>query len=72
MTEQELAKLMIGSDLPEIMPRPEIKPHPGLEVCFKVKRLALRAATRSTARLTFPVAESSAWPVSPETARQSL
>ena len=67
MTEQELAKLMIGSDLPEIMSRPEI-----WKSVSKVKRLALRAATRSTARLTFPAAESSAWPVSPETARQSL
>ena len=43
MTEQELAKLMIGSDLPEIMPRPEIKPHPGLEVCFQGEEVGFKS-----------------------------
>lgn len=72
MTEQELAKLMIGQ-------RPSWKSCldrksnriPVWKSVSKVKRLALRAATRSTARLTFPAAESSAWPVSPETARRA-
>ena len=43
MTEQELAKLMIGSDLPEIMSRPEIKPHPGLEVCFQGEEVGFKS-----------------------------
>lgn len=43
MTEQELAKLMIGSDLPEIMPRPEIKPHPGLEVRFQGEEVGFKS-----------------------------
>lgn len=73
MTEQELAKLMIGSDLLKFMPRPEIKPHPGLEVCFQGEEVGFKSQLPAlNARLTFPAAESSAWPVSPETARQSL
>ena len=36
-------KLMIGSDLPEIMPRPEIKPHPGLEVCFQGEEVGFKS-----------------------------
>lgn len=43
MTEQELAKLMIGSDLPEIMPRPEIKPHPGLKVSFQGEEVGFKS-----------------------------
>lgn len=34
---------MIGSDLPEIMSRPEIKPHPGLEVCFQGEEVGFKS-----------------------------
>ena len=74
MTEQELAVTLIIGNATFLKSCLDRKSNriPVWKSVSKVKRLALRAATRSTARLTFPAAESSAWPVSPETARQGL
>lgn len=43
MSEQELAKLMIGDDLPQIMPKEEVKKHPGLDVSFSGQKVTFKS-----------------------------
>lgn len=54
MSEQELAKLMIGSDLPQILPRPFIKPSPGLEVELDGEKISFKSHYSLQGKISVP------------------
>ncbi len=53
-TEEQLAKLMIGNDLPEILPKPDIKPLPGLEVSFNGERVTFKSQYPLVGKISVP------------------
>lgn len=54
MTEQELAKLMIGNDLPSIMVREDVKPHPGLKVAFNGEKVTFKSHFPLSGKINVP------------------